>query len=150
VKRPDFVYVTYITTTPEKLWTAITDGDVTQKYWKHRNISDWKPGSRWEHRSQEGNADIVGKIVESDPPRRLVMTWARPSEAEETAKHSRVTFEIEPLATAVRLIVTHDELESDPSMLKSISGGWPLVLSSLKSFLETGESLTHLWPQKKQ
>jgi uncharacterized protein YndB with AHSA1/START domain len=86
--------------------------------------------------------DVVGTVVESTPPTRLVMTWARPSEADDASKHSRVTFDIEPRGDAlVRLTVTHEDLENDPNMLKSISGGWPTILSNLKTFLETGRAL---------
>ncbi|MFC5475680.1 SRPBCC family protein [Paraherbaspirillum soli] len=150
--KPSFVYVTYIATTPEKVWQALVDTDVTRKYWSglttdcpvHVNVSDWRPGSRWEHRRLDDaqTVDIVGKIVESVPPRRLVLTWARPSDAEDDAKHSRVTFDIEPHGDRlVRLTVTHEDLERDPQMLAGISGGWPKVLSNLKTLLETGHAL---------
>jgi uncharacterized protein YndB with AHSA1/START domain len=147
MNKPDFVYIIYIATTPEKLWHALLDGEITRQYWKHRNVSDWKPGSRWEHRQldEAGTVDIVGKVVESDPPRRLVFTWARPSDEGNPEKTSRVTFDIEPVNNSVRLVVTHDELEADAKMLKSISGGWPMVLSNLKSFIETGAPLANLW-----
>lgn len=108
------------------------------------NVSDWKPGSRWEHQrlDEARTVDIVGKVVESDPPRRLVYTWARPSEAEDESKHSCVAIDIEPhIDGLVRLTVTHSELERDPQMLSGISGGWPVVLSNLKTLLETGRAL---------
>ncbi len=142
--KPEFVYVTYILTTPEKLWKALIDGESTKQYWfRHRNASDWKPGSKWEHQDYDDprKVDIVGKVLESDPPRRLVITWADPANANAEEKHSRVTFEIEPLEEAVRLTVTHDRLEPGSAMLHGISKGWPLVLASLKSFLETGRPL---------
>lgn len=144
MSKPDFVYVTYITTTAEKLWDALVNPETTKLYWaNHRNASDWQPGSRWEHRDYDdaSRVDVVGTVVESDPPKRLVLTWARPAEAENEAKHSRVTFELEPVQDAVRLTVIHDNLASDPDMLRAISGGWPAVLSSLKSLLETGKPL---------
>jgi uncharacterized protein YndB with AHSA1/START domain len=88
--------------------------------------------------------DIVGKVVESNPPRRLVFTWARPNEAEDGSKHSRVAIDIEPLGDGlVRLTVAHEDLERDPQMLAGISGGWPKVLSNLKTLLETGRTLPH-------
>jgi uncharacterized protein YndB with AHSA1/START domain len=148
MNKPGFVYVTYISTTPEKLWKALTDGEATRQYWRHDNVSDWKVGSKWDHRRSDGEVgkiDITGKVVESDPPKRLVITWARPSEVAVTAKHSRVTFEIEPLASAVRLVVTHDQLDADPDMASSVTQGWPMVLSNLKSFIETGRPLPNLW-----
>lgn len=148
--KPSFVYATYIATTPEKVWQALTDTKVMRDYWidpagdepAHVNISDWQPGSSWEHQRQNADrtVDIVGKVVESTPPSRLVLTWARPQEAEDTAKHSRVTFDIEPQGAIVRLTVTHEDL--DPQMLAGISGGWPRILSNLKTLLETGRRLS--------
>lgn len=151
MKKPDYVYVTYIATTPEKLWQALVDTDLMRQWWvdpgagcARVNVSDWKPGSPWEHQRTDGSGtvDVVGKVVESTPPRRLVYTWARPSDAEDDAKHSRVSFDIEPYSDGlVRLTVIHDDLERDPQMLAGISGGWPKVLSNLKTFLETGHAL---------
>lgn len=109
------------------------------------NVSDWKPGSQWQHQRQDDarTVDMVGKVVESNPPRRLIITWARPKDAEEDSKHSRVTFDIEPQAEGlVRLTVTHEDLEGDPEMFKGIAGGWPKILSNLKTLLETGRALT--------
>ena len=147
MNKPQFVYVTYISTSPEKLWNALLDPKVTAKYWQHENVSDWKPGSKWEHRRSDktGALDLVGKVVESSPPRRLVLTWAYPADAAREEKHSRVTFEIEPVGDVVRLTVTHDHLEDGSKMLKGITDGWPKVLSSLKSLLESGRPLPSLW-----
>ncbi len=149
--KPDFVYVTYIATTPEKVWQAFTDTDMMAQYWagptstcSRVNVSDWKVGSKWEHQhSDDASAvDIVGKVVESDPPRRLVYTWARPSEAGDETQHSRVAIDIElRINGLVRLTVAHEDLERDPKMLAGISDGWPAVLSNLKTFLETGRPL---------
>lgn len=151
MKKPDYVYVTYIATTPEKLWQALHDVDLMREWWvdpkagcARVNVSDWQPGSRWEHTRVDGSGivDIVGKVVDNTPPRRLEFTWARPEDADDDSKHSRVAFDIEPYADGlVRLTVTHDDLERDPQMLKGISGGWPTVLSNLKTFLETGRAL---------
>ncbi|HEV3105518.1 MAG TPA: SRPBCC family protein [Trinickia sp.] len=138
--KPAFVYVTYIATTPEKAFNALIDPEMTKQYWvNHRNASDWKVGSQWEHRDYDdaSTVDIVGTVVESDPPRKLVVTWAFPSGGGE----SRVTYLIEPAYDLVRLTVTHDELESGSEMEKGITSGWPIVLSSLKSLLETGRAL---------
>jgi uncharacterized protein YndB with AHSA1/START domain len=139
----EFVYVIYIATTPETLWKALLDGRFTREYWDHDNVSDWQAGSAWEHRrtDPQGTVDIVGKVVESQPPRRLVITWAEPKDKARVEKHSRVTFEIQPIADMVRLTVTHGELESGSDMLRSISDGWPRVLCSLKSFVETGRPM---------
>lgn len=151
--KPAFVYVTYISTTPEKVWQALTDGELTKQYWvRHRNASDWKVGSTWKHQDYDDPSivDIVGTVVESTPPRRLVITWAFPADEANPAKHSRVTFDIEPFMDAVRLTVTHDELEPDSPMLKGVTSGWPIILSSLKTLLETGAALpmtTRRWTQ---
>jgi uncharacterized protein YndB with AHSA1/START domain len=145
MNRPTFVYVTYISTTPEKLWNALMDAELTKQYWaRHRNVSDWKVGSTWTHQDYDnaGIVDIVGKVVESAAPKRLVLTWALPADAGKEAKHSRVTFEIEPFMDVVRLTVTHDELEPESEMLRGIEQGWPAVLSSLKTLLETGKPMT--------
>jgi uncharacterized protein YndB with AHSA1/START domain len=145
--KPEFGYVTYVATSPEKIWNALIDPKMTAQYWQHENISDWKPGSKWEHResNKERTLKLVGRVIESSPPRRLVMTWAFPADAAHEEKHSRVTFEIEPLGNVVRLTVTHDRLEPDSEMLNGITEGWPKVLSSLKSLIETGKPLPKLW-----
>lgn len=138
-----FVYVVYIAAMADKVWKALLDGEMTREYWGHENVSDWKPGSKWEHRrfDEARTVALVGEVVESVPPRRLVLTWADPADAADKAKHTRVTFEIEPVADMVRLTVTHDELKPESEMLRKITNGWPRVLSSLKSFLETGRPL---------
>ena len=145
--KPEFVYVTYIASSPEKVWNALIDAKVTRKYWQHENVSDWKPGSKWEHRGcdKERTLKLVGKVIESSPPRRLVLTWAFPADEAREEKHSRVTFEIEPVGDVVRLTVTHDRLEPNFEMLQGITEGWPKVLSSLKSLLEVGQALPQLW-----
>lgn len=145
--KPRFVYVTYISSSPQKVWNALIDPETTAKYWQHENVSDWKPGSRWEHRAADKDRTLrlVGKVIESSPPKRLVMTWALPADDARPEKHSRVTFEIEPVKDVVRLTVTHDEFEPGSEMFKSIQEGWPKVLSSLKSLLETGRPLPKLW-----
>ncbi len=139
--RPTFVYVTYIESTPDKVWHALTDPDLTAAYWGHSNISDWQVGSRWEHRRVDGSgvADVVGQVVESSPPTRLVTTWALPEGATPETT-SRVTFDIEAFEAIVRLTVTHDDL-ADESERQEASEGWAAVLSNLKSLLETGRTL---------
>jgi len=138
-----FVYVTYIRSTPEKVFGAITKPELARRYWGHENVSDWNPGSTWEHvrANDQRTVELVGKVIEVAPPTRLVITWANASQASDPASHSRVTFEIEEYDNMVRLTVTHDELEAGSGMAKGISKGWPLVLSSLKSFLETGSGI---------
>lgn len=150
MEKNSFVYVTFILSTPEKVWTALVDPEITRQYWldplaknpAHINVSDWKPGSVWKHEKvdESKTVDIIGKVIESSPPHRLVLTWARPNEMEEESKHARVTFVIEPYANGlVRLVVTHEDL--DPQMFAGISTGWPSVLSNLKTFLESGRPL---------
>jgi uncharacterized protein YndB with AHSA1/START domain len=143
MNKAKFVYVTYIASTPEKVWKALLESEFTRQYWGHDNVSDWKPGSKWEHRTHDGKntVRILGEVVESVPPKRLVLTWADPADAADKSKHSRVTLEIHPIENMVRLTVTHDELGEGSPMLKGISEGWPRVVSSLKSLLETGRPL---------
>ena len=138
-----FVYVTYIRSTPQKVFEAIIRPDIAKRYWGHENVSDWKPESKWEHirANDERTVELVGKVVEISPPTRLVMTWANASQAGDPSQYSRVTFGIEEYDTMVRLTVTHDELEAGSGMAKGISQGWPAVLSSMKSFLETGSGI---------
>jgi uncharacterized protein YndB with AHSA1/START domain len=144
------IYVVYIATTAEKLWKAITQGDIAKQYWMHENVSDWKVGSRWSHVTADAARQerIVGRVLEVSPPNRLVMSWADPKDAADQSQHSRVTFDIEPLDDMVKLTVTHDELVADSNMERGITRGWPLVLSSMKSFLETGKGLD-IWAAKK-
>ncbi|EFL28636.1 ArsR family toxin-antitoxin system, antitoxin component [Streptomyces himastatinicus ATCC 53653] len=140
-ERPTYSYVIYIESTPEKVWHALTDADLTAAYWGHSNVSDWQPGSAWEHRRTDGSgiADVVGTVVESVPPERLVTTWAAPG-SEPAGGPSRVTFAIEPYEEIVRLTVTHENL-ADEAEREEAAGGWAAVLSNLKSLLETGSPL---------
>jgi uncharacterized protein YndB with AHSA1/START domain len=129
--RPAYVYVTYIESTPEKVWQALTDPELTGEYWGHHNVSDWQVGSKWEHVRTDGSgiADIVGEVLVSDPPRRLVTTWPP----------SQVAFDIEPYQDIVRLTVTHENLPD--AELADAASGWSAVLSNLKTRLETGHPL---------
>ncbi len=139
-KTNEYIYTTYIKTTPEKLWQAITNPEFAKQYWGHTNESDWKKGSEWKHvGSTSGETHIVGKVVESAPPKRLVITWASPNNL---ADESRVTFEIEAMEDVARLVVTHAGLTAGSNMEKGITKGWPMVLSGMKSFLETGKGLS--------
>ena len=141
--KSTFVYVTYIAAPAETVWKALLDGEFTRQYWGAENVSDWKPGSSWEHRRADPARTLMllGEVLEAEAPRRLVITWADPKDKLNRARHSRVSFDIEPLAGMVRLTVTHDELDPGSQMLGDISRGWPRVLSSLKSLLETGRPL---------
>ncbi len=141
MSKPELIYTTYIRTTPEKLWNAITNPEFARQYWGgNENVSDWKPGSKWMHVTGDNERAIrvTGKVVESVPMKRLVLTWADPANE---ADVSRVTFEIEPFDDTVRLDVIHGDFKPGSDMINRVSGGWPRVLSSLKSFLETGKAL---------
>ena len=142
-EKTSFVYVTYIRATAEKVFEAITKPEISSRYWGHENISDWKPGSKWEHvrANDERTVEIIGKVIEVSPPKRLVISWANSSQTSDPASHSRVTFEIQNYDNMVRLTVTHDDLQAGSGMANGISKGWPMALSSLKSFLETGENI---------
>ena len=137
--KPQFVYVTYILTTPEKVWTALTDAELSARYWGRSNRSDWKVGSAWSHARAGEAPDVVGEVLEADPPRRLVTSWSPASKVDDPTRRSRVTYEIEALGAKVRLTVTHTELTEEG--LRDISRGWPAVLSNLKTFLETGATI---------
>lgn len=135
-----FVYVTYIASTPQKVWDALVKGEVTRQYWGHENVSDWKPGSRWQHvtADAERRVRVEGEVIEFTPPERLVLTWRDPGAPGE---RTRVTLTVEQVGKKVRLTVLHDELRPGSDMLPKISEGWPRVVSSLKSLLETGKPL---------
>src|SRR4029077_3803600 len=140
--KTEHVYVMYIASTPKRIFDAIVKPEFAREYWGHENLSDWKPGSSWEHRDREtGLVRICGKVVECDPPKRLVITWTQPSQVSDPDSYSRVTFHLEPMQDMVRLSVTHDQLAAGSDMEKGVTSGWPRVLSSLKSFLETGKPL---------
>jgi DNA-binding transcriptional ArsR family regulator/uncharacterized protein YndB with AHSA1/START domain len=140
--KPSYVYVIYIESTPETVWDTLTDADLTAGYWGHRNVSDWQPGSRWQHVRTDGSgvADVVGRVVESERPTRLVTTWAAPEDEARPERHSRVTYDIQPHADIVKLTVTHEDLGGEDD-LRDVSSGWPAVLSNLKSLIETGSPL---------
>lgn len=137
----DLIYTTYIKTTAEKVWAAITNPEFTRQYWGHDNVSDWEVGSTWQHVGKQGEVKIVGKVLESVPPKRLVLSWASP---ENPSDDSRVTFEINTVEDMVRLDVIHDSFKVDSTMAGHVAKGWPLVLSSMKSFIETGKGL-NIW-----
>ncbi|WP_420131275.1 SRPBCC family protein [Rhodopseudomonas sp.] len=142
--RPEFAYVTYIRTTPDALWHALTDAEFTRRYWMDCTLrSDWQVGSVM---TMERDGEIKNQctIVESDPPRRLAYDWI--SVWDETMRQeqpSRVTYEIEPFGDVVKLTVTHERFADGSATLPSIAFGWPMVLASLKSILETGQPLPY-------
>ena len=136
-----FVYVTFIRTTPERLWSALTDPVFTKQYWfgTHQE-TDWKAGSSWQLVFSDGRIADVGEIVEADPPRRLVLKWRNEFRPELKAEgYSRCTMDLEPMDGAVKLTITHVMDHTESKFIEAVSGGWPLVLSNLKSLLETGQ-----------
>jgi len=146
MSKPEFVYTTYIETTAERLWDALTNGDFTERYWYgHRVASDWKVGSPYRF-AMQGRPSVEGKVLESDRPRRLSYTWDACSADAKRECISRVTFDLEPHGKVIKLTVTHNNLDECGKTLRDISGGWPLVMASLKSFLETGRELPHDLP----
>lgn len=138
-----FVYVTYILSTPEKVFEAITKPDIAKRYWGHENVSDWRQGSKWEHvkANDARTVELVGKVIEIAPPTRLVISWANQSQEQDPEAYSRVTFGIEEFNDMVKLTVTHDDLVVGSGMANGVTKGWPIVLSSMKSYLETGKGL---------
>jgi uncharacterized protein YndB with AHSA1/START domain len=136
------VYEIYIRTTPERLWEAITNSEIRAKYNFGATVhSDWTPGSRMELVAPNVAVLGEGEVIEADPPRRLVHTMtALWSDEVRSAGSSRVTWEIEPVADSCRLTLTHDQLREGAN--DQIYGGWPMILSGLKTWLETGELLT--------
>ncbi|MDQ2754394.1 MAG: metalloregulator ArsR/SmtB family transcription factor [Actinomycetota bacterium] len=159
VSQTDFLYVTYIRTTPEKLWQALTDPSFIRRYFEGGGPqSDWQVGSpiRWKMSADDESHDWDQRVLEAEPYRRLSYTWHtyQPEMAAlfgwsdeelaelQTERRSKVTFEIEPAGAAVKLTVFHDDFELDSEMLKGISQGWPMILSNLKSVLEIDETLS--------
>ena len=140
---PTYVYVTYVKAGPEQVWQALTDADLTARYWGHRNESDWREGSTWDHVRTDGSgiADVTGTVLEVHPPERLVMTFPG-SDEQRNGTPSRVTFTIEPHQDIVRLTVRHEDIPTAAD-LEALSAGWPAVMANLKSLLETGDVLPH-------
>lgn len=140
--RSTFVYVTYIRTTPEKLWAALTGPDFMKQYWFGCHCeSQWKAGSAWKLVYPDGSVGDRGEIVEAEPPRRLVIRWENQKPELKAEGPSLCTIELEPSGTAVKLSITH-MIEREPSkLIEAVSGGWPKVLSNLKSLLETGSAV---------
>ena len=139
--RSTFVYVTYIRTTPQRLWSALTsDSEFMQRYWFGIHCeSEWTAGSAWKMVSSDGTVLDAGEIIEADPPRRLVIRWQHQKMPELKAEgDSRCTMELEPSGPAVKLSITHT-IDREPSkLITAVSGGWPKIISNLKSLLESG------------
>lgn len=138
--KSTFVYVTYIRTTPEKLWSALTDVEFMKQYWFGMHCeSQWTPGSPWKMVSSDGSITDAGEIVEAEPLRRLVIRWQHQKNPELKAEgDSLCAIELESTGAAVKLSITHS-IEREPSkLIGAVSGGWPKIMSNLKSLLESG------------
>ncbi len=151
--RSTFVYVTYIRSTPKKLWSALTDdSEFMKQYWFGVYCeSQWTAGSKWKMVHSDGHITDAGEIVESDPPRRLVIRWRHENKPELKAEgDSLCTMELEPIGATVKLSITHT-IDCEPSkLIGAVSGGWPKIISNLKSLLETGAiALQEAYPPSK-
>jgi len=146
-----FVHVTYIRTTPEKLWKALIDPEFTRRFWNETwQDCAWKPGATWRLMIPDGRVADAGEVVEIEPQRRLVLRWRNefmPELREEG--YSGMTYEIEKKGESVKLTVIHEMERGGSKLIDAVSGGWPMILSSLKSLLETGQALeeTKRWPK---
>ena len=141
--RPRHVFQVYIRTTPERLWQAITDPGFTERYFFQTRVeANWASGERLRYFERDGSLVVEGEVIAAEPPRRLVTTWAFRHDPEVASDPpSRVTWEIEPLGDTCKLTLVHDDFPSENATFRSVVQGWPLVLSSLKSLLETGQAL---------
>jgi uncharacterized protein YndB with AHSA1/START domain len=141
--KPKFVYVTYIRTTPQKLWRALTEPEFTRQYFVGTSHeSEWKPGASWRMLAPDGQVTDGGEVLEIEPEKRLVLKWRHEFRPELRAEgYSRMTYELVQQGEAVRLTVTHDIDLPESKLIESVSGGWPQILASLKSLLETGQPL---------
>lgn len=138
--RSSFVYVTYIRTTPQQLWQALTDEGFMKRYWFGMHCeSQWTAGSSWRMVRSDGSICDAGEIIESQPPRRLVIRWTHLDRPELAAEGESVcTMELEAMGPAVKLSITHTIERESSQFIGAVSGGWPMILSNLKSLLETG------------
>jgi uncharacterized protein YndB with AHSA1/START domain len=139
--RSSFVYVTFIRTTPVKLWEALTDPQFTRTYWFGTTVeSSWNKGSPWRLIGSDGGLTDTGEILEIDPPRRMVIRWQNEWKPELKAEGpSLCTIDLEPVGSAVKLTITHEIDRPESTLITAVSGGWPRVIANLKSLLETGE-----------
>jgi uncharacterized protein YndB with AHSA1/START domain/DNA-binding transcriptional ArsR family regulator len=142
IDRPRHVFQVYIRTTPEQLWQAITDPDFTQRYLHGTRVeSSWRSGEPVIYWLRD-EISVTGSVLAADPPRRLVTTWSFRRRADvRDDPPSRVTWEIEPVGETCKLTLVHDQFPSETATFRSVGSGWPLVLSSLKSLVETGLEL---------
>jgi uncharacterized protein YndB with AHSA1/START domain len=151
MRKPEFVYVTYIRTTIDRLWDALTEPEFTRQYWcETYQDAEWKKGGVWRLCAPDGRIADAGEVLEIDRPRHLAVSWRHELSEEVRAEgFSRMTFDLETVGDTVKLTVTHDIETRDSKLIESVSGGWPHILASLKSLLETGKPLeeTRYWPK---
>ena len=143
-----FVYVTYIRTSPQKLWDALTKPEFQKQYWygMHQDC-DWKPGSSWAMKFSDGRTADAGEILEVDPPRRAVIRWRNEFRPELTVEgFSQCIYEIEPDGDICRLTISHEIDVEDSKLIGAVSGGWPRILSSIKTMLEGGAPMPRTHP----
>jgi len=148
--KPEFVYTIYIKTTPQALWNALIDPEITPQWWFGCvQQCDWRKGAEWRLVRDDGRVVDSGEVLEIDPPRHLVLSWRKELHEELRAEgYSRATFDLEQVGDAVRLTITHSSDTAGSQLIAGVSKGWPQILSSLKSLLETGTSFeqTRCWP----
>ena len=150
MEKSTFVYVTYIRTTPEKLWAKLTETEVPREFFFATTLhaSEWKVGAKWNSTAPDGTLVDGGEVLEVDPPKRMVLRWHHEMRPEHTAEgDSRATYELEQNEGMVKLTVIHEMDRGQSKFIEAVSNGWPTILSSLKSLLETGEALedTRTW-----
>ena len=152
MKKDQFIYVTYIRTTPEKLWKALIEPEFTRRFWCNTTQeSEWKPGASWKILMPDERVADSGEVVEIEPNRRLVLKWRNEFRPELKAEgYSRMTYELEKKGNSVKFTVIHEIEKEGSKFIEAVSSGWPHILASLKSLLETGESLeeTREWPRE--
>lgn len=145
-----FLYVIYIRTTAETLWQALIEPEHTRRYWcEVRQESEWTAGASWRTRAPDGRIADTGEVLEIESHRRLVLSWRNELFPDARAEgYSRLTYELEPQGDCVKMTLTHEMDRQGSKLIEATSGGWPAILSSLKSLLETGEPLeiTRRWP----
>ncbi len=144
-----FLYVTYIRTTPEKLWDALTKPEFTRAYWFGITLeSEWKKAASWKMMIPDGRVGDSGEIIEIERPKKLVLSWRNEFRSEMREEgYSRCTFTLEPEGDTVKLTILHQIDRDGSKLIEAVSGGWPKILASLKSMLETGKPLDeiHTW-----
>lgn len=139
--RSEFVYVIYIRTTPEKLWSALTDANQMKEYWFGMQIlADWRAGAEWKMVFPDGRVADAGEVLEAEPPKRIRLKWRNEFRPELKAEgFAFCTMDLEPVGASVRLTITHSIERADSKFIQAVSGGWPKILSNLKTLLETGQ-----------